>query len=182
MVSEKRKIYWKKYYAENHAVRDAYNKKYTEEHPEERKAYTKKYREMHRQEANIYGKKYYKEHSCKIGTYGKKFREELKEEVLTHYGNGKLQCVFCHDTRIHVLTIDHINGKGGEHVGGNRIKRRLNGKELYRWLRQNGYPAGFRTLCMNCQVLAYRKNMGADIEIWDWNQPHIFNGPFIGII
>lgn len=61
-------------------------------------------------------------------------------EVLSHYGPG---CVCCGETTRQFLSIDHIDGE--RHGSGNR-----SGAGLYRWLRKNGFPAGFRTLCMNC--------------------------------
>ncbi len=67
-----------------------------------------------------------------------------KETVLTYYGKGKLACVLCGFTDTRALSIDHINGDGAAH-------RKTFKGSLYNWLIKHKYPAGFRTLCMNCQ-------------------------------
>lgn len=66
-------------------------------------------------------------------------RQVIQEEVLEHYGKV---CVCCGETHIEFLTIDHIEGYSG--VGPRH------GSVLYRWLKTNNFPSGFRTLCMSC--------------------------------
>lgn len=75
-------------------------------------------------------------------------RQQIKRDVLAHYGNGKLACVKCGENRLACLSADHINGEGNTH-------RRLVGKGnmVYRWLKKNNYPDGYQTLCMNCQFI-----------------------------
>lgn len=70
---------------------------------------------------------------------------EIKVEVLKRYG-GKCRC--CSEKLILLLTIDHIRGDGATHrrlIGGNRTK-----SQIYRWLKRNNFPTGFRVLCWNC--------------------------------
>ena len=76
---------------------------------------------------------------------------ELKTEVLTHYGNGKLVCVKCGFDDIRALSIDHLEGGGYQQ----RKSTKMGGNKFYRWLKKNEYPTGFQTLCMNCQFLLY---------------------------
>lgn len=78
-----------------------------------------------------------------------KWREELKIDVLTHYGNGKCACVGCGESRSACLSIDHIDG------GGNQQRKRGEraGYHLYLLLKRNGFPRGYQTLCMNCQFV-----------------------------
>lgn len=78
--------------------------------------------------------------------------ESLKNGVYAHYGR---ECTRCGEDDPDVLTVDHINQDGAGHVNarGNRYR----GVHLYRWLRQNEYPEGFRVLCMNCNVKVYRE-------------------------
>ena len=73
----------------------------------------------------------------------------LKRDVLTHYGpNGVLGCSWdgCGISDIDVLTLDHVRDDGAQHR-----KQVASGSALYRWLKKNGYPSGFQTLCMNHQ-------------------------------
>ena len=176
-----------------------YNRKYYKAHSEVKKAIEKKYREIHREAINEKGKKYYVEHRneiiarrkkyhakypektrihCKkyyirhreeLIEYAKTYRLELKKQVLTYYGYGKLECAICHDTRIDVLSIDHINGKGNQH----RKQIGHIGSSFYSWLIKNECPPGFRTLCYNSQILEYARKKGRMVEIWDWNKPRL---------
>ncbi len=76
---------------------------------------------------------------------------KLKAEVYSHYGMSCRSCGFS-DPR--ALSIDHINGGGGEHcrqIGGS-------GKTFYRWLRNNSFPDDFQVLCMNCQWIKRHTN------------------------
>lgn len=75
------------------------------------------------------------------------YRFKIKSEVLAHYGKGKCACVKCSESRLACLSIDHINAGGREHF--REIKR--TGLPFYIWLQKQGYPAGYQTLCMNCQ-------------------------------
>jgi hypothetical protein len=95
-----------------------------------------------------YGIKYYQIHKEE-----KKLREQkLKTEVLTHYGNGKLECVLCHFDNVVALSIDHTDGNGSQHRKALKpFARSLGGAWFYRWLIKNNFPEGYRTLCMNCQ-------------------------------
>jgi hypothetical protein len=49
------------------------------------------------------------------------------------------------------LAIDHIGGGGNQHRRelGNKDRVASSG-QILRWLEQQGYPPGFRTLCHNC--------------------------------
>ena len=79
------------------------------------------------------------------------YTENLKREVLAHYSpNGKLgcSCPHCPIRALQLLTIDHVAVSGKFH----RTKSgdRLTGIKLYRWLKKQGYPTGFVTLCFCC--------------------------------
>ena len=79
----------------------------------------------------------------------------LKKIVLTHYGNGKCACVRCGFNDIRALSIDHIGGGGLNH----RIQlHNKGGVSFYHWLKKNGYPNGYQTLCMNCQWVKREEN------------------------
>ena len=91
---------------------------------------------------------------CMVSANNKQL-EQLKIEVLTHYGNGKLSCVRCGFEDIRALTIDHIKGGGWKH----RRSLGLSGNMFYRWLQRNSYPKGYQTLCMNCQLIKLLKEI-----------------------
>jgi hypothetical protein len=61
-----------------------------------------------------------------------------------HYGG---ECACCGITNLKVLSIDHINGGGLAHL---RLLKINGGVGFYSWLKKNGYPTGYRVLCMNC--------------------------------
>ena len=67
-----------------------------------------------------------------------------KIEILTHYGGGKLACIQCGEARLDCLSLDHIEDNGAEH-------RRQRGNYHYKMLKDQGFPEGYQTLCMNCQ-------------------------------
>jgi len=86
------------------------------------------------------------EYKSKVKTW----RQDLKIEVLTYYGNSKLGCIVCGESRLACLSIDHINGKG---CGHRKELYGIAGKSIYYWLKENGFPKGYQTLCMNCQFV-----------------------------
>lgn len=72
----------------------------------------------------------------------------LKEEVLTHYGHdGALECCWssCTVRDIDMLTLDHVKDDGAEH------RKSVRGS-MYAWLKSQGFPEGFQTLCANHQL------------------------------
>lgn len=86
---------------------------------------------------------YYRNRETKL-TANKKYRQRLRQQVFEAYGGTVCAC--CGDTHEEFLTIDHINGDGADH-------RREIGKSTYKlhlWLKNSGFPGGFRILCMNC--------------------------------
>jgi hypothetical protein len=70
---------------------------------------------------------------------------DLKTEVFSHYSKGLPRCNCCGIDALDALSLDHIHGrKNAKH------KKDLGGPELYRWVRQEGYPLVFQVLCMMC--------------------------------
>ena len=67
-------------------------------------------------------------------------RDELKKEVIDHYG---AKCKCCGERNFGFLTLDHING-------GGRTHRQRVGNNLYRWIRKNNFPGILQILCWNC--------------------------------
>ena len=77
-------------------------------------------------------------------------RRQLKTEILTHYGWGRLACVKCGESRLACLSIDHIDGKGNRQRQNVALRAST---DYYKWLKNNDYPQGLQTLCMNCQFV-----------------------------
>lgn len=68
---------------------------------------------------------------------------EERRIILAHYGT---LCACCKESNEEFLTIDHIGG------GGTKHRERIKSRAFYPWLIANGFPAGFRTLCWNCNM------------------------------
>lgn len=67
---------------------------------------------------------------------------KIRRETLDHYGNV---CACCGIDEF--LEVDHIDG------GGNKHRKSLGisgGDQFYRFLKKNGWPAGYRSMCSNC--------------------------------
>lgn len=73
----------------------------------------------------------------------RRYKNRIKIEAISRYG-GKCAC--CHISTPEFLTIDHIHGDGSKH------RKALKGESIYKWLRRNRYPSGFRVLCFNCNI------------------------------
>lgn len=87
----------------------------------------------------------YKRHRTARIAYVQAESRKVKQGVFAAYG-GQCQC--CGEGELTFLAIDHIDGGGNKHrtkeFGG------FGGIRFYRWLRRQGYPAGYRVLCHNC--------------------------------
>jgi len=79
----------------------------------------------------------------------------LKLKVLSAYGGPV--CNGCGETEVAVLQMDHTNGGGNKHAAeianGDAVRGR---SKMYKWLRDNNFPPGFRVLCSNCNIRAAR--------------------------
>ena len=73
----------------------------------------------------------------------KRIDQDIRDEAFAAYGG--YECACCGETERAFLTLDHINNDGIEQ----RAKHGL-GKNLFRWLRDNGFPPGLQVLCYNC--------------------------------
>lgn len=127
--------------------------------------YQRAYREKNREALREYARQYYHNNRVRYQAYWKKHRQQMnaigrkrnlriKREVLSYYGGGVLSCMWCSFGDIRALSIDHIKGGGTQH------KKSLGGykSHLYDWLKQQGFPEGYQTLCMNCQYIKKIEN------------------------
>lgn len=81
--------------------------------------------------------------------YSEKHSMQLKKDVLSNYSTS-IECKWCGENDIVVLTLDHVNGDGKkdrEQYG--------NGIALYRHLKKSGYPdaAKYQVLCASCNQI-----------------------------
>lgn len=80
------------------------------------------------------------------------YRISVKLEVLEQYGGAFCAMCGCKDgDDVEVLELDHINGGGTKH----RKELNMRGYQFYLWLRQQGYPKGYRVLCPTCNKKAH---------------------------
>ena len=96
---------------------------------------------------------YYSRNREKIKFEARSYRRRMKMDVLRHYGGNKVSCVVCGENRLPCLSLDHINGDG--HAQSLVVGR---GNKLYLWIKNNNYPQGYQTLCMNCQWIKRHEN------------------------
>lgn len=76
-------------------------------------------------------------------------RLRLRAAVLIAYSGEPPTCACCGERQIEFLVLDHVNG------GGNQLRKaegHKGGTQQYRRLRSEGWPAGYRVLCWNCNA------------------------------
>lgn len=121
-------------------------------HKEWRKAHPEKTKEIlyrsylkHREKRTAYARKWAKDNPLKHSASQRRQTFKFKISAFAAYGGNRCSC--CGESEISFLGIDHINGGGIAH-------RKITGAGslLYRWLRKNGYPEGYRVLCHNCNL------------------------------
>ena len=125
--------------------------RWRKENPEKRRAWYENYWKERGEQIN----KEARERRENDPKYAEKQRQKnkdstrrLKIEVMTHYGRGDPKCECCGENMIEFLTIDHPNNDGGKE----RARLGKAGEKFYRHLKVNGYPEGYRVLCLNCNL------------------------------
>lgn len=112
--------------------------------------YQSTYRKRHRPQIKAYRNKKAQETGREqIRASHKRWRDDLKKEVIEHYGG---ECACCGESVLIFLTIDHVEGNGAKHrllIFGTRLRA---GVPFYGWLKRNRFPAGFQVLCWNCNA------------------------------
>ena len=92
---------------------------------------------------NVYSMNYRRKRGSVILERQKLRGRQDRLATLNAYGTS---CACCREHNEEFLAIDHIHGNGRQH----RLSIKKNGGGFYVWLRHNGYPSGYRTLCHNC--------------------------------
>jgi len=77
-------------------------------------------------------------------------RKLNRQKVFDHYGR---KCCLCPYSDMRALIIDHEDQEGTKQRRSSG--KRLCGWQLYEWLVKNEFPEGYRTLCCNCNRIAY---------------------------
>lgn len=90
-------------------------------------------------------KQHYQANRAHILAQSKERSLSLKLQAFAAYGGVYCQC--CGETEVCFLTIDHIHGKTAA-----QKKKEGEGSSFYQWLKRNQYPAGYQTLCFNCNL------------------------------
>jgi hypothetical protein len=76
--------------------------------------------------------------------YWRQRKVAQRQAILKMYG---CECALCGFTDQRALTLDHINGDGGQE------RRAKTEYQIYRDALETYQPEKFRTLCMNCQFI-----------------------------
>jgi hypothetical protein len=76
------------------------------------------------------------------------YQLRIKFQTFNAYGGPKCAC--CGETNPGFLTLDHIDGGGHQQVLKLFGSKSGSSKRLYKWLRDQKYPAGYQVLCFNC--------------------------------
>jgi len=146
---ERIKLRTKKYASEHREWANKKSYEWNKKNPEKAKAIQKRYAESHKELIVKRRREYYSKNRelllLKSCGYHIKSGLKLKREVLSYYGKGKCQCCICDIDNLDCLSLDHIKNNGAEH------RKTLGYMSIYSFLKRQGFPSGYQTLCMNCQ-------------------------------
>jgi len=120
------------------------SRKWRKEHPGRHAELARQWRAKHKEYylawQQVHRKEYQVTHREIVNRLSRNYRKRLRKLVIEHYGGV---CACCGETEFGFLTIHHINNDGAEH-------RRQIKKDIYQWLKNNGFPDGFEPRCYNC--------------------------------
>lgn len=130
------------------------------------------YADANRDHTRAKARQYYRDNTEQVKASVKrastKYRASLKGQVLEAYGR---ECECCGENHPLLLTVDHVGGGGNTHRKQLKAQGKSNSSGIYAWLRDNGWPAGFRILCWNCN-LGVHLNKGVCPHEQDRNADH----------
>ena len=102
------------------------------------------------QNKRVTGKPYRKKTRKQIVSDEKRFLTSYYSNLLKGTPISKPKCACCGDSQIELLSLDHIGGI--EIEGRKKGGKKLNSKQLYKWIMDHGMPKGFQVLCYNCNA------------------------------
>ena len=143
---EQRRVQSQARYAASREETIARVKAWQQANPDKKRLNAARSYERNKEKRRAHAKEYREANKEMLAAKASARNRQLRLDVLGHYSNGTMQCACCGLTDYEFLTLDHINGGGNKHrqsVGGR-------GQGVYRQLRDQGYPEGYRVLCMNC--------------------------------
>jgi hypothetical protein len=143
---EQRNAYQKQYNKNHREQYSAYHKRDYEIHQTDRRQEAKQYYQLHREEAIRKATEWGQAHRDKRREYVRRSKQKLRQEVLSHYAKGEIQCACCGEKHQEFLTIDHMNNEGAKHRRSDSEVR----NSFYCWLKKKGFPEGYQILCFNC--------------------------------
>lgn len=147
---EKNKLKFRKYaldyYHNNKTIVQEKHKEYCKQNRQKILDDARRYRLEHGEIIKQKKKQEYMKNRDQVLKIVKDYNQKQKFEALSCYSKGIPNCNCCGERIIEFLTIDHINGNGSTH----RKQLKIEGGQIYRWLKKNGYPEGFQVLCFNC--------------------------------
>jgi len=96
------------------------------------------------------------QHAKELET-NRRYKKKLRDEAFTHYGNGILECLWCAEDDIEVLTLDHVDNDGKKH---RRDEDNANGRYFYGYLKKHGWPKlpRLQLICTNCNIAKVKNN------------------------
>jgi hypothetical protein len=115
----------------------------------------KRFRETHGDEYRHYRREHRRRNLAKILAQRRASGYRLKDQCFAAYGGYR--CVCCGETEPSMMTLDHVNEDGAQHRNLlNGGMGRLKSVDMYRRLKDAGYPAGIQVLCYNCNISKHR--------------------------
>jgi len=163
----KEQTYNKKYYQNNKEQYKKLNRRWRSENRDKTNELNRQWRRNNRERYNEYQRIWHSSNREKGRNYQRLCGLRLKMLVLSHYSNP-LECSICKIRDMRCLSIDHISGGGNKHRARINRGNRGGGAPFYRWLKRKDYPAGFRVLCANCQVVErYAQDLGKLQKVMD---------------
>jgi hypothetical protein len=89
-----------------------------------------------------YNNKWYHKNKDKVKESIRNRNKKLLEEIFDHYGH-----------KCSIIKCGSLNNLRVDHIGGCKKDKYLKGHNLWRWLKKNNFPSGYRILCTRCNTL-----------------------------